>query len=73
MREKRDSIETEGDWLTTEQAANMLGLSRHTVASMVDENQLPGSYRNGTNGHRRIPKSAVDGFLESQRHKAVAS
>lgn len=48
-------------WLTTEQAAELLGVSRHRIAARVREGQLPGRTYNGrTYVDREELEKAID-------------
>lgn len=59
-------ITTLPDVLTTGQAADLLGVSRPTVVSLIDSGELPAS-RIGT--HRRIETVQLMAFME-RRHQA---
>lgn len=57
-------------WLTTGQAAEMLGISRRTLTRMLDAGKIPYE-RHGT-GHRRLRTSDVIRYKEeSLRRKTV--
>lgn len=61
---KRDDTDAE-PWLTTEQAATMLGLKREGVKSLVFRKKLTPDYRGGQGGLRghRFRLSTIQKFL----------
>ena len=46
------------DFLSTAEAAELLGFSRPYVAMLIDQHQLAGAIRS-PGGHRRVPRAAV--------------
>lgn len=56
--------------LSTEEAAQMMECSRPYVAMLIDQDQLPGATKTA-GGHRKVPKSSVEAWIES--HKVSGS
>ena len=50
-------------WMTVEEAAGYLRLSRRTIYKMVQDGRLP-AYRIGTQRHRRFRKDDLDNALQ---------
>src|SRR6266581_8806460 len=59
------SSQTEEEWLSLRQAAEMLGMHPATVRLWADRNELPSRRTNG--GHRRFRRSDIEARL---RHDA---
>jgi excisionase family DNA binding protein len=53
-----------GDEVSTQQTADMLGVSRPTVIKLLDDGVLP-CRRTSETGHRRIPRTAVTAHLRA--------
>lgn len=60
------SLTSMNQLMTTSQAAQMLGVSRTHVCSLLDAEELPFEYR-GT--HRRIPVRAIQNYLVAQMER----
>lgn len=65
---RRDPDLPQKAWLTSEQAARLLGLSRAAVLELIRADELP--CRRTSGGHRRIPLAAVHAY---QRRQAQAA
>jgi excisionase family DNA binding protein len=62
------------EWITTGEAAALIGRSRRDIARMLDDERheyFPGAYRRA-GGHWRIPRESVDRFLEARQRAAQA-
>lgn len=55
-------------WLSTTDAARLLGVSPDTVRRMCDKSYFPGAWRIGHAGHWHIPPGDVD-VLRRQRRR----
>jgi excisionase family DNA binding protein len=55
-------------WLTTQEAADMLGVYPNTVAAWFDQGHLSGYTT--PNGHRRIDAASVTAMLTKRGQKA---
>lgn len=61
------------DEITTQQAADMLGLSRPTIVKLLNSGELS-CRRTSDTGHRRIPRAAVKAYMRTmidQRRQAL--
>lgn len=54
--------------LSTQQAADLLGLSRPTVARLIDSNELPGDR---TSKHRKVALSEVLAYKRARRERIM--
>ena len=59
------------NWLTTGEAARVLGVSQDTVFRMATAGELMSQKTDG--GHRRIPRAAVEAVLEGRDEPASAA
>lgn len=64
------SIHPYGEYVTTQQAANLLNVSRPHLIELVDTGRIPGAYRvgEGARAHRRIP---LDGVLTYRERRSL--
>lgn len=51
----------------TGKAGKMLGVEPKTVAKMCESGKLAGAFRLGEDGQWRIPRSAVQAFIDANR------
>jgi excisionase family DNA binding protein len=58
------SSQTEEEWLSLRQAAEMLGMHPATVRLWADRNELPARRTNG--GHRRFRRSDIEAHLQQE-------
>src|SRR2546428_7429348 len=62
------SIQTEDQWLSLREAAELLGMHPATVRLWADRNELPSRRTNG--GHRRFRRSDIEARLRQEvEHK----
>ena len=67
MMDKIDNSESaRTTWLSSDQAAERLGLSIGAVRKLFDDGEFPGGYRLPT-GKRLMPLSDVDAFIARNR------
>ena len=58
------------DMLSTQEAADMLGISRPSLVKLLDQSIIP-SHRPGT--HRRVRRADVDAFLSQAQERRSAA
>lgn len=58
---------TESQWLTTNEAAEMIGRSPASVRRLCEDAVWPDAYRASAGAHWRIPRSNVVAWLKSIR------
>ena len=61
------SIQTEDEWLSLSEAAEMLGMHPATVRLWADRNELPSRRTNG--GHRRFRRSDIEARLRQDAER----
>jgi excisionase family DNA binding protein len=61
------SIQTEDEWLSLSEAAELLGMHPATVRLWADRNELPSRRTNG--GHRRFRRSDIDARLRQDKER----
>ena len=61
------SIQTEDEWLSLSEAAEMLGMHPATVRLWADRNELPSRRTNG--GHRRFRRSDIEARLRQNAER----
>ena len=61
------SIQTEDEWLSLSEAAEMLGMHPATVRLWADRNELPARRTNG--GHRRFRRSDIEARLRQDAER----
>ena len=61
------SIQTEDDWLSLSEAAELLGMHPATVRLWADRNELPSRRTNG--GHRRFRRSDIEARLRQDAER----
>jgi excisionase family DNA binding protein len=61
------SIQTEGEWLSLSEAAELLGMHPATVRLWADRNELPSRRTNG--GHRRFRRADIDARLRQNKER----
>jgi excisionase family DNA binding protein len=63
-----DRLQPRAEVLTSQEAADLLGVSRPHLAKLLDQGEIP-SHKVGT--HRRVLRSNIDAFAASQRGIAL--
>ena len=61
------SIQTEDEWLSLSEAAELLGMHPATVRLWADRNELPSRRTNG--GHRRFRRADIDARLRQDKER----
>lgn len=61
-----ERLETYGDYLTTNEVAELLDVTRMTVSRWIKQGYLPGSYKEGLGRQNawRIPKATVIAYIK---------
>lgn len=63
-----DRLQPRAEVMTSQEAADLLGVSRPHLAKLLDQGEIP-SHKVGT--HRRVLRSNIDAFAASQRGIAL--
>lgn len=58
-----DIVDAQADSLTPAEAAQLIGVSRPTVLKLIEDGSLPAENVPGSS-HRRLPRTAVEGFRD---------
>src|SRR2546430_15303940 len=61
------SIQTEDEWLSLSEAAELLGMHPATVRLWADRNELPSRRTNG--GHRRFRRADIEARLHQEKER----
>jgi excisionase family DNA binding protein len=65
-----DRLQPRAEVLTSQEAADLLGVSRPHLTKLLDQGEIP-SHKVGT--HRRVHRSDVEAFASSQRGSALST
>ena len=66
-----DAEPSANDFISTTEAARLLGFSRPYVSMLVDQGQIAGAILS-TGGHRRVPRAAILALQQKQAHDQAA-